>query len=249
MSTTGQTANDQTANDQTANERTANDRATNGHGLALDHTAAVPAGSTAPDAPLLLLLHGFGSNEHDLVGLVPALQPASGPGFAAVSLRAPLVAFPGARGQFAWAPIQAPGEPDPAPVEAATWAVLDWLDVHVEPSRAVVPLGFSQGGLMVTQLLRARPGRFAGGVVLSGFSLGGEQPGDAALAERRPPAFFGRGPLDQVIPAAAFARTHAFLAATTALRDVVYPGLAHGVGQQEVADVAAFLAALDLTPR
>ncbi|MEK8225152.1 hypothetical protein NKG05_01970 [Oerskovia sp. M15] len=64
--------------------------------------------------------------------------------------------------------------------------MLAWLDANVEPGTVVVPVGFSQGGLMVTQLLRTAPERFAAGVVLSGFVLDGPLPGDEALAERRP---------------------------------------------------------------
>ena len=44
-------------------------------GLGLVHVYRPPA---APDAPVLLLLHGTGGNEHDLVPLREALMPAAG---------------------------------------------------------------------------------------------------------------------------------------------------------------------------
>lgn len=39
--------------------------------LSLEASAAVwsPSATTEQDAPLLLLMHGYGSHEHDLVGL------------------------------------------------------------------------------------------------------------------------------------------------------------------------------------
>ena len=196
----------------------------------LDRSAVLTGGAAAP-APLLLLLHGFGSDERDLPGLTAHLP--AGLGWA--SLPGPFTAGPGR----AWFPITTPGNPDPAPVHAATAAVLDWLDEAVPADRPVVPLGFSQGGLMATQLLRARPERFAAGVVLSGFVLADEQPHDDELAAV--PVFWGRGDADQVIAGDAVARTAAWLPARTAATVRVYPGMPHSVTAAELADVAAFL--------
>ena len=55
-------------------------------------------------------------------------------------------------------------------------------------------VGFSQGGLMATQLLRTRPGRVAATVVLSGFVQAAPQPADEQLAAERPAVFWGREP-------------------------------------------------------
>ena len=94
---------------------------------------------------------------------------------------------------------------------------------------------------MATQLLRTRPDRIAGTVVLGGFVLGAEQPADAELARSRPPLFWGRGELDSVISAAAVARTGEWLPAHTSLRARTYPGLAHGINAAEAADVSSFV--------
>ncbi|WP_424465665.1 alpha/beta hydrolase [Pseudoclavibacter helvolus] len=196
--------------------------------------------------PILLLMHGYGSHEDDLTSLLPAL----GDGFDWASLRAPLVLraqSPAEVGSYAWVPIDRPGLPDPARASAATDAVLAWLDAHTPASANVIPIGFSQGGLMVTQLLRRAPERFRRGAVLSGFSLQGEQSGDTSLARIRPPVFFGRGDSDQIIADATFARTDAWLDghATTTRR--VYQGLAHGISPAELQDLATFLS--DERPR
>ncbi|PFG32751.1 phospholipase/carboxylesterase [Sanguibacter antarcticus] len=187
----------------------------------------------APGDPLLVLLHGYGSNEADLMTLAPEL-PTS---MTTVALRAPLPAQAG----FAWMPIVDPGFPDPAQAQAAASTILAWLDEHVDASTPVALLGFSQGGLMVTELLRTAPTRFVAGVVLSGFVVDAARPDDAALAHAAPPVFFGRGTLDPVIDTAAFERARTFLAAHTTLTDRAYPGLGHGITMDEIADVSRFL--------
>jgi phospholipase/carboxylesterase len=183
----------------------------------------------------VLLLHGFGSNERDLAGLVPALQLE----LPWASLRAPLPAGPGA----AWFQITTPGSPDVEPVEAATAAIWAWVDEHLDASTRVVPIGFSQGGLMATQLLRTRPERVLAPVVLGGFVLGATQPADDVLATTRPPVFWGRGAEDRVIAVHAVARTGDWLPRHSALVERVYAGLAHSISADEVADVRDFLAA------
>ncbi|MEP7763708.1 alpha/beta fold hydrolase [Sanguibacter sp. 25GB23B1] len=183
--------------------------------------------------PLLVLLHGYGADEADLLGLAPHLPAA----LTLVALRAPLPAQAG----FAWVPIADPGRPDPAATQAAADAVLAWLDEHVPGSTPVFLLGFSQGGLMVTHLLRSAPSRFVAGVVLSGFVVDASGAGDHALAQAAPPVFFGRGTVDPIIDSAAFDRARTFLAAHTTLTERVYPGLGHGITMDELTDVRAFL--------
>lgn len=203
-------------------------------------------GAAAGAKPILLLMHGYGSHEDDLTSLLPALGAGAGGDFDWASLRAPLVLreqTPAEVGSYAWVPIDRPGLPDRAAAAEATDAVLAWLDRHTAPSANVIPIGFSQGGLMVTQLLRREPQRFERGAVLSGFSLQGEQPGDGELARIRPPVFFGRGDQDQIITDATFARTTEWLAGHTTASERLYPGLAHGISPQELVDLATFLRA------
>lgn len=183
-----------------------------------------------------VLLHGYGSHEDDLAGLADALGLA----LPWVSLRAPLTL---AGGGAAWFEITTPGDPAAGPVEAATDAIWSWIDTHLHPASAIVPIGFSQGGLMATQLLRTRPQRVLAPVVLGGFVLSAAQPADELLTATRPAAFWGRGADDRVITAAAVARTADRLPQLTTLTERVYPGLAHGVHAAEIADVAAYLAA------
>ena len=197
-----------------------------------DGRPGTPAPARPSNGPVVVLLHGFGSHEHDLAGLGPHLDAPW------VSLRAPL-ALP--HGGFAWFPIVTPGDPDPEPVAHATDAVWAWIDAELGADVAVTPVGFSQGGLMATQLLRTRPARVAATVVLGGFVQAAEQPADADLASARPPVFWGRGADDRVIAARAVERTAAWLPGHATPTERVYPGLGHGIDARELADVRAFL--------
>lgn len=184
--------------------------------------------------PLLVLLHGYGSHEGDLFGLSPylPLEPVI------ASLRAPV---PEAMGH-AWFPRESggPGDPASAWADAASRGVLAWLDT-LPVAVSIGLLGFSQGAAMCLQLMRHAPDRFAYAVALSGFVVAGSLPGDAALTERRPPVFWGRGTQDEVIPADAIERTAEWLPEHSTLDSRIYEGVAHGISQAELADIGGFL--------
>ena len=194
------------------------------------------ASDAASSPAVVLLLHGYGANEHDLTGLVPEL----GLELPWASLRAPLEMGDGGA---AWFAITTPGDPAPEPIAAATDSIWAWIDEHVAPATRIVPIGFSQGGFMATQLLRTRPDRVLAPVVLAGFVLGSPQPADERLASERPAVFWGRGDADGVITQEAVARTAAFLPEHSTLVARVYPGLGHGISADEIEDVREFLAA------
>lgn len=184
--------------------------------------------------PLLVALHGVGSNERDLLGLAPALPAA----WTVASLRAPMPWGPG----WSWYPLGTPGSPALEPVDEAVGGVLDWIDSVAAEHPRIGLLGFSQGGSMALQLVRARPGAFAFAVSLSGFVVPGVADSrDEAVAAVRPRVFLGHGDLDPVIPPEATARTQAWAAAHTDLTDRSYAGLPHAVSAEELADVAAFV--------
>lgn len=196
---------------------------------------------SAPEAeragrPLLLLLHGYGSNEADLFGLAPylPLDPVI------ASLRAPLAA-PWPIDGWSWFPLDVPGSPAPAGVDAAADAILEWLDSLPVAPASVAAAGFSQGGALSLHLLRRTPERLSFAVNLAGFVIDGPQPGDAALAESRPPVFWGRGTQDQVIAEDAILRTTAWLPGHSTLSGRIYEGLGHSISEAELADVRAFL--------
>jgi phospholipase/carboxylesterase len=184
--------------------------------------------------PVAILLHGFGSNQHDMSGLAQNLGLAT----PWASLRAPLTL---GNGGAAWFEIVTPGDPDAGPVVEATDAIWAWVEANIAPEAPIIAIGFSQGGLMASQLLRSRPERVAATIVLGGFVLGAEQPGDEWLADNRPAVFWGRGAEDRVIGQPAIARTSGYLPAHSALTEKIYPGLAHGINVDELIDVRAYL--------
>lgn len=208
-------------------------------GMKIDDNATVWAGQPlAPGVPLLLVMHGYGANERDLAPLVPLLPEE----FAAACIRAPLV-IPDFPAGFAWFPIGGnPSGPTLDAANSATSAVAEWLDTVVggAGTRQVVLLGFSQGGAMVTHLMRHYPDRFAAGVVLSGFIVPGEIDTDDALTGVRPPVFFGYDPMDPIVPGAAFARTREFGEVHFRLTSKAYQ-VGHGINEAEIVDVAEFL--------
>jgi phospholipase/carboxylesterase len=183
--------------------------------------------------PLLVLLHGYASHEGDLFQLSPRLP--LGPVIA--SVRAPI----SENGGWAWFSFADRGvaEPSPTEVEAATDALLSWLDGLEFTSVSL--LGFSQGAVVALQALRRRPDGFRSVTALSGFVAPGDSPGDEALASARPPVFWGRGTFDRIIPESAIERTEAWLPSHSTATIRIYEKLAHSVSSDELSDVTAFL--------
>jgi phospholipase/carboxylesterase len=188
--------------------------------------------------PLLVAMHGRGSDERDLFALAPALPS----GYVVASVRAPIAEGPG---WSWWDPGGRHGDPDAEDVDLSAAAVLTWLDALPFAAPATGTLGFSQGGAMATHLLRRDPARFSFAVNLAGFAIGGAQKGDAALAISRPPVFWGRGGADELFTPEIVARTEPWLAACTTAETRVYPGLGHSISQQELDDVVGFLSAVE----
>jgi phospholipase/carboxylesterase len=208
--------------------------------------AADAAHAALADRPLLVLMHGLGSNEGDLMGLAPALPR----GLVCASLRAPLAAPPAMSMGFTWFPLSLQAN-ESAPdriTDNAAWqaaqAVLMWLD-DIDSTRdspvACALLGFSQGGVMATTLIRCRPTRFLAAVNCSGFTATGEFPGDSELETLRPAVFWGSDPQDPVIGAEAIARTAAWLPSHATLEARTYPGIAHSISREELDDIFMFL--------
>lgn len=188
----------------------------------------------ADRADLLVLMHGLGSHEGDLFGLVPHL-PAD---LAIASLRAPVPYG----GGFAWFDGSSREPADAEQLDASASAVLRWLDGVQEEHERVHLLGFSQGGVVAVQMARHAPERFASIVHLASFVDPHEHPGDAALAEREPriPLLTTIGDLEDVIRPEAVARSAPWLDAHFAVDRRTYHR-AHSIVAEELADVVAFL--------
>ncbi|MCW1250271.1 alpha/beta hydrolase-fold protein [Acaricomes phytoseiuli] len=212
------------------------------------------AGTTAAP-PLLVLLHGYGADENDLMDLAGELPPE----FAVASVRASHRAGPG----FAWFPLAVTQDGsggmnlgfEPAEVQAATADLSAWLDTVQQSYSSVTLLGFSQGMTVASSLARHRPDDFSAVVGLSGFVLDtkGEQElfrdffHDAELAARKMPFFWGRDQADPVIPQPAVEFSNEWLNGHTVLTKVLYADMWHGICAAEVKHVSEFLRATVLS--
>ena len=185
--------------------------------------------------PLLVLLHGYGANEEDLLGLADLLPQD----FAVASVRAPMVSGAG----FTWFPLTASIEYSLDAVMDAASYVEDWLD-SVRPNHpSVTLLGFSMGMALATTLLRRRPADYAAVVGLSGFAVdAGSDSGfrDAEL-DGTVPMFWGRDQQDPVITPDKIEFTMGWVRKHVKLTKVLYTGMWHGINQQEIGHVSEFL--------
>ncbi|MGF3057060.1 alpha/beta hydrolase [Microbacterium sp. YY-01] len=187
------------------------------------------------DGPLLVLLHGYGADENDLLGLASYLPEQ----FSVAAVQAPLTPpFP-TPGR-SWYPIEGLDGRSAETVTAAATSFLHWLQATA-PEREVSLLGFSQGAAVSLQALRLAPERFTSIVALSGYVTPGDLPHDEQLQQHPVPVFWGRGTHDDVIPAPLIDHTAQWLPSHSNLSGRVYTGLTHSISEEELADVHTFL--------
>lgn len=140
--------------------------------LLLTHRYQAPRRPSAGKPPLLILLHGIGSNERDLFGLANELDER----FAVVSARAPHTRF---EGSYAWFEVQVGGGGQFV-IDEIMWrqslsALVEFIGEAVEAYEAdparVYLTGFSQGAIMSLCVMLTRPELVAGIVAMSGRLL------------------------------------------------------------------------------
>jgi phospholipase/carboxylesterase len=203
--------------------------------LTITKFTASELGGIEAEQRVVVLLHGYGADERDLPGIMSSL-----PNLPWVSPRAPL---PTEHGGFAWYGVERVLNPTLEDVMPPTEALWDWLDDLLEPSQPLVVIGFSQGGLMATQLLRTRPERISACVILAGFAADVEMSADAALRENKPKVLYCRGAQDTVVAKDAVAGLNRWLQSHTRAQTKTYEGLGHSIDDRVMNDVADFVAA------
>lgn len=203
---------------------------------ALSEPTVLWRGATDPDAPLVVLLHGRGSDEQDIVGLADLLPP----GHAYAAVRAPI----GEGGGYAWFANQGIGRPVPDSLGTTIAWFRDWLDRVAPDGRPVVLVGFSGGATFAGGVVLAEPSRFAGLATLYAtlpFESGvPTTPGRLAGV----PVLVTQGDADAVIPRDLQVRSWAYLhgesgAQLTARRS---PG-GHGLTRADMGALAGWLTA------
>ena len=193
--------------------------------------------------PLVVLLHGYGSHEGDLMTLSESLPES----FSYASVRAPQRAGMG----FQWFPLAGDLSFTTDTVVAAAEPVVEWLRDESLQHTHVILLGFSQGMAMATTVARHAPDLVDAVVGLSGFVVPVAHDDaqadffhDAALREQPLPMFWGRDPEDPVIPPAMVDFTAEWMQQHADATKVQYRNVGHGVSPQEIGHVGEYLRAL-----
>lgn len=170
-----------------------------------------PAAQAEGDHPLLVLLHGYGSDERDLMGLASYLDPR----FQVVSARAPQVLEMGGYAWFAvqFTPFGLVLDHDQA--RESRRQLETWLEILVAAPgvdrRRVFLLGFSQGAGMALGAALHRPELVAGVVFLSGLVVPEMIPSGDVERLRALSVLMAHGRQDPLIPIAQGRASHALL--------------------------------------
>ncbi len=192
--------------------------------------------------PLLLLLHGIGSNEHDLYGLAPFLDKR----FLIISVRAPNILGPGS---YAWFEADfTPQGPviNPEQAEASCKTLITFLKeaitIYDADPKQVYLMGFSQGAIMSASVALTQPELVAGAVMMSGRILPEIRPLIASNEELSGfPFLVVHGTVDMVLP---ITHGHASRELLSSLPvDLTYHEypMGHEVNQESLSDVTAWL--------
>jgi phospholipase/carboxylesterase len=190
---------------------------------------------------LVVLLHGYGADGDDLIGLAPHWQDFV-PGAAFVAPNAP-DRVPGAPSGFQWFPISRidPHEMRKG-IALAAPRIEQFLDAELAelglPPERLVLAGFSQGAMLALHLGLRRSVPPAAIIGFSGL-LAAPPPQDGA----RPPVLLTHGDADTVIPVSAlFAAAGALGRAGVPLQWHLARGMGHGIDEAGVALAGLFMA-------
>lgn len=155
---------------------------------------AFPPTSGKPAAGLVVFLHGYGANCHDLADFSKFLNL---PDYYFLFADAPLPYPYGGAGRM-WYNLE---QPNPSELANSRQLLLDWLQSLEEttgiPLEKTILGGFSQGGAMTLEVGLHLP--LAGLVVLSGYLHPQPQPDCPSF----PPVLLVHGQQDAVVPLAA----------------------------------------------
>jgi phospholipase/carboxylesterase len=205
----------------------------------LVHRVLLPEQRDTPRHPALILLHGRGADEEDLLGLAEVLDDR----FLLLSPRAP---YPfGYGGGFTWYDVGEVGTPEPEmfrdSYDRLSTFVADALAHYpIDPARVFL-FGFSMGTVMSFALSLTQPSLFRGVVANSGYI-----PERTHLQLRwkdleRTEFLIIHGTLDPVIPVAMGRRSdELFRASNAPYRYREYP-MAHQISDESLKEITTWL--------
>lgn len=190
--------------------------------------------------PCLLLLHGRGADEEDLMGLEGALDPR----FTIISARAPFRLGPG----YAWYDMAQIGSPDDDTLNESLEELREFVTAlpaahGVDPARLFL-LGFSQGAIVSSALAMLMPEAISGVVMHSGYvptlHTGLDLKPDGLAGK---PFFVAHGKYDDVIPVTFGRDAQEYLEAAGA--QVIYREypIGHSISEESLYDMSEWLTA------
>ncbi len=187
--------------------------------------------------PGLLLLHGRGADEEDLMGLEAALDPR----LTIVSARAPFKLGPG----FAWYDMAQIGSPDEDTFTTALSELRGFVDglpaaYGIDPQRLFL-MGFSQGAIMSAALALTVPHKVRGVIMHSGYvpiSTGLEVVPGGIEGKG---FFVAHGLYDEVIPVIYGRQSEAYLSLHKALLIYREYPIGHSISEESLYDLSEWL--------
>ena len=197
----------------------------------------------ARNEPLVIFLHGFGSNEEDLFGLKDALPST----WTYLSVRAPMPVDASGYRWFAKTPGDGDYDGETTDLQRSAQLIEDFVQqatakYHTQPDRVFL-VGFSQGAIMSYEVGLRKPALVRGIAALSGSVLPvlkAELKADTALDKLA--IFIGHGTLDQALPYASATRANEVLLGVGLKPEFHgYVGMPHTISEAEVQDLRVWL--------
>lgn len=206
----------------------------------LVHKIRPPAGAPGGKPPALILLHGRGTNEDDLLGLADYLDPR----FFIISVRAPYK-FDQTFGGYTWYEMREIGSPHPQQFEQSHNLLLQFVTdakrLYPIDSARVFLLGFSMGSLMSLALSLTQPEMVRGVVAHSGY-IPENTPLKFAWDQLQHCSFFvAHGVDDPIIPIHLARRAHELLSKSNADVEYTEYPIPHTISEQSLSDLSVWL--------
>jgi len=199
-----------------------------------------------PNQPLVIFLHGYGSNEQDLFGIKDDL-PAS---YTYLSVRAPITME---EGSYQWFRKKGEGayNGETDDLKTSGQVLLDFIaqaakKYHTEPDKVVL-VGFSQGAIMSYEVALRHPEALGGIAALSGRILPVLKSALKPDEKRQTLAIFiGHGKQDNRLPYKDGTDANSLLQSISLTPEFHgYEGLGHSISAAEIEDLNAWLQRLN----
>jgi phospholipase/carboxylesterase len=205
----------------------------------LVHRVLMPRESGAETHPTMIMLHGRGADEDDLLGLSSYLDPR----LLILSARAPFD-FP-YNGGYMWYEFSAVGAPDPemfkTSYEKLVTFVNDAIAQYPVDRKRVFLLGFSMGTVMSYALSLTLPHLFRGVIANSGYVPEGTFLSFTWKELGHMDFLIAHGTMDPVIPVQLARRARELFAGSNARVTYKEYPMAHQISDASLADMAAWL--------